>query len=173
MGRDPGVTLVTVEDAALKRAAAQADEIRRDAHERAERILREARAQAAALIAQRRTAAERLAELERHELLADARAQARSTVLKAQRSVLTQATAAAHAAAGLLIGDSRYQALLEQLSADARERLSPAGLPVELVHVPTGGFVARAGTREIDCSLAARVDRCLREMAGELERLWR
>jgi ATP synthase (E/31 kDa) subunit len=173
MGRDPGVTLVTVEDAALKRAVAQADEIRDRARERAQGILKEARAQAAALIDQRRTAAERLAALEHQELLAEARAQARSMVLRAQRSVLTQATAAAHAAAGQLIGDPRYEALLEQLSADARERLSVTGRPVELVHVSTGGFVARAGTREIDCSLAAQVDRCLREMAGELERLWR
>jgi vacuolar-type H+-ATPase subunit E/Vma4 len=173
VGGDSGVTLVTVEDAALKRAAAQADQVRRDAHERAERILREARGQAAALIEQRRTAAERLAELERQELLADARAQARSAVLKAQRSVLTQATAAAHAAAGQLIADPRYEALLGQLRADTRERLSPGGLPVELADAPTGGFVARSGTREIDCSLAAQLDRCLREMASELERLWR
>lgn len=173
MGGDPGVTLATVEDAALKRAAAQADEIRRDAHQRAERILGEARAQAAALIAQRRAAAERLAELEQQELLADARSQARSAVLKAQRSVLTQATAAAHAAAGRLIGDPRYEALLEQLSANARERLSPSGFPVELVNLPAGGFLARASSREIDCSLSAHVDRCLAEMAGELERLWR
>jgi vacuolar-type H+-ATPase subunit E/Vma4 len=173
VGGDPGVTLATVEDAALKRAAAEADEIRRDAHQRVERILSEARAQAAALVAQRRAAAERLAELEQQELLADARSQARSAVLKAQRSVLTEATAAAHAAAGRLIGDPRYEALLERLSADARERLSPTGLPVELVNVPAGGFEARAGSREIDCSLAAQVDRLLRGMAGELERLWR
>jgi vacuolar-type H+-ATPase subunit H len=172
VGGDARVTLETVERTAVGAAGAEADEIRRNAHEHAERIIEEARAQAAALIEQRRAAAERLAELEEQEVLADGRAQARATILQAQRSVLTQATAAAHAAARELPGDPRYEALLERLSGDVRERLSPAGPPVELVNLPEGGFVARAGSREIDYSLDAQIDRCLRNMARELERLW-
>jgi vacuolar-type H+-ATPase subunit E/Vma4 len=167
------MTLATVEDTALSAATAGAEEIRRAARGRAQGIIDKARTEAAALIAQRRAAAERLAELEEQELLAGARGEARATVLGAQRSVLMQARAAAHAAAHQLAGDPRYEALLKRLAAEARERLWSTGLRVQLVSVAGGGFVARAGSREIDYSLATQVDRCLQGMAGELERLWR
>jgi len=166
------VTLEAVRDAALADASAQADAIGRAARERAEEMLAGARAEVADLLAGRRAAAERLADLQERERLAEVRAQARAMVLHAQRSVLSEATAAARAAARRLVGDRPYRALLERLAADARERLS-AGGPVQIVSVADGGFVARAGSRQIDCSLDAQLDRALRSMGGELERLWR
>ena len=78
----------------------------------------------------------------------------------------------AHATVSELAGDPRLSRLLERLAADARERLAAAA-PVKLIEAPDGGFVARAGNREIDCSLGAQVDRVLASMADELERLWR
>jgi vacuolar-type H+-ATPase subunit E/Vma4 len=171
MGGDARVTLATVEDAALATASADAEAIRRAAQERAEAIIDQARAKAAALIAARRAAAERLADLEARERLAEARGEARATVLRAQRSVLLGAKSAAHAASRRLVDDSRYDRLLERLAVDARERLAAAG-PVQIVRLPEGGQVARAGSREIDYSLGAQVDRCLDAMASELERLW-
>jgi vacuolar-type H+-ATPase subunit E/Vma4 len=165
-------TLDVVREVELHAASERADGIRRTGDRGAERIVAQAEADAAALIAARCAAAERLAELDERERLAEARAGARGTVLRAQRSVLLDARAAAHRAVRGLAGDPRLKRLLRRLAADAPERLAVAG-PVQVVATSDGGFVARAGTREIDYSLRAQVDRIVDAMAGELERLWR
>jgi vacuolar-type H+-ATPase subunit E/Vma4 len=164
-------TLAAVREVELRLASREADAIRRAGERHAEQIVAQARADAAARIARRCAAAERLAELEEREALAEARARARGTVLRAQRSVLSEVRAAAHAAVRDLAGDPRRERLLERLTADARERLAAAG-PVALIAASDGGFVARAGSREIDYSLRAQVDRIVAAMASELERLW-
>jgi vacuolar-type H+-ATPase subunit E/Vma4 len=164
-------TIVAVREIELRVAAEQAEELRRAGERRAAQIVAEARDQSAALIERRCADAGRLAELEASDRLAEARASARGTVLRAQQSALTEARASVHAMVGDLIGDPRLNRLLDRLAIDARERLESAG-PVELIEARGGGFVARAGTREIDCSLRAHVDRVLDAMAGELERLW-
>lgn len=172
MGGDARVTLAAVEEASRRAASAQAEAILSAEHERTRQSLDQARSEAVALIAQRRVATERLAQIEEQATLADARAQARAIVLQAQRSVLVEATAAAHERVKRLTTDPRYERLLERLEAEARERLSSAG-PLELMAAPGGGLVARAGRRQIDCSLDTLVDRCLQAMGTELERLWR
>ena len=166
------LSIAAVRDLELRVATEEAEVIRRAGDGRAEVIIAQARAEAASLIERRCAAAERLAEREAGDHLAEARARARGTVLRAQQSALTEARISAHAAVSELAGDPRLSRLLERLAADARERLAPAG-PVELTDAPDGGFVARAGNREIDCSLGALLDRVLDSMAGELERLWR
>jgi len=174
MGGDARVTLATVQDASLATASADAEAIRRAAQQRAAAIIDQARATISAAASARAwsmIAAERLADLEARERLAEARGEARATVLRAQRSVLLGARSAVHAAARRLVDDSRYDRLIERLAVDARERLAPAG-PVQIVRLPEGGLVARAGSREIDDSLGAQVDRWLEAMASELERLW-
>lgn len=163
--------LVAVRAAELRAAAEESEVISRAGAARAEQILAQARSDAAALIRRRCAPAERLAELEERERMAEVRAQARGTVLRARQSVLSDVRAAAHAAVRDMVGDPRLERLLERLLADARERLASAG-PVEIVPIPEGGFVARAGSREIDYSLRAHVDRWLDALAGELERLW-
>lgn len=165
-------SIAAVREVELGIAAEEAEAIRRAGNGRAEQITAQARAEAAALIERRCAAAERLAELEARDRLAEVRAGARGTVLRAQQSVLSEARASAHAIVRDLVGDPRLEHLLERLAADARERLAPAG-PVEIAPTADGGFVACAGTREIDCSLRAQVDRFLDAMAGELEGLWR
>jgi vacuolar-type H+-ATPase subunit E/Vma4 len=165
-------TLDAVRELELHVASERADAIRRTGDRGAERIVAQAKADAAALIAARCAAAERLAQLDERERLAEARAGARGVVLRAQRSVLLDARAAAHRAVRDLAGDPRLERLLHRLAADARERLAMAG-PVQIVASIDGGFVARAATREIDYSLRAQVDRIIDAMAGELERLWR
>jgi len=165
-------TIAAVRELELRVAADEAEAIRRAGDGRAEQIVAQARAETAALIERRCAAAQRLAELEARDRLAEVRTRARGTVLRAQQSALTEARASAHAMVRDLVGDPRLNQLLERLADDARERLASAG-PVELSESPDGGFVARAGTREIDCSLEAQVDRVLEAMAGELERLWR
>ncbi len=164
-------TIAAVRELELRVAAEEAEAIRRAGEGRAETIIAQARAEATALIERRCAAAERLAELETRDGLAEVRADARGTVLRAQQSALTEARASAHAMVRDMVGDPRMGQLLERLAADARERLAPAG-PVEIAPAPDGGFVARSGTREIDCSLGAQVDRVLDAMAGRLERLW-
>jgi vacuolar-type H+-ATPase subunit E/Vma4 len=165
-------TLAAMRDAELRAAREEADAIRRAADSQAERIVAQARADAAALIRERCAAAERLAELEERDRFAEVRAQARGVVLRAQQSVLSEARAAAHALIGDLVGDPRMAPLLERLRADANERLAHAGR-VEIAALADGGFVARAGSREIDYSLSSHLDRWLDAMAGELESLWR
>jgi len=165
-------TIAAVRDLELRIAGEEAETIRHAGDGRAEVIIARARAEAAALIERRRNAAERLAEREARDHLAEARARARATVLRAQQSALTETRASAHRTVREMNGDPRLSRLLERLAADARERLAPAG-PVELTDAADGGFRARAGNREIDCSLGALLDRVLDSMAAELERLWR
>ncbi len=164
------MTLEAVQEAAQAHASTQAEAIVAAGRERAEQILAAARAEAGEVAAARHAQAERLADLEAGEQIADARARARAIVLAARRTALAEATAAARAAATKVIGDPRYESLIERQAADARERLRDAG-PVHIIPVAGGGFVARAGTRQIDCSLDAQVGRCLEAMARELERL--
>jgi vacuolar-type H+-ATPase subunit E/Vma4 len=164
--------LAAVQAAELRAAREEAEAIRCAGDSRAEQIMAQARAEAASLIHRRCAAAERLAELEERDRLAEIRASARATVLRAQHRVLSEARAAAHAAIHGLAGDPRLDGLLEPLAADAQERLAAAGR-VELAAVPDGGFIARAGSRQIDYSLSAHLDRWLDATAGDLESLWR
>ena len=166
------MTLEAVQNAALDGASADAHAIQSAARNRAEQTVADARAHAAALLAERRAAAEALADLEEHERLAQARGDARAIVLRAQRAVLNGATAAARTAAVALIDDPRYERLNEALAAEARQRLAGSG-PVQIVTAPNGGLVARAGSRELDYSLSAQVERLLDALGEQLERLWR
>lgn len=166
------MTLEAAQRAALDSASSEAHAIERAARNRAEQIVVEAREHAAVLLAERRAAAEALANLEERERLAQARGDARATVLRAQRAVLDGATTAARAAALQLIHDPRYMRLNAALAAEARKRLAGSG-PVRIVTAPNGGFVARAGSRELDYSLSTQVDRHLDALGEELERLWR
>jgi vacuolar-type H+-ATPase subunit E/Vma4 len=160
-----------LEETALSAASAEANKLRSAAQDRAERLIEDAVAETAALVRRWRAAAEQLADLEERRRLAAARAEARAKVLRAQSSVRTQAIAAAHAAARQLVGDPRFELLLDRLSSEARGRLSAAGR-VDLAPAPDGGFVARAGSHEIDYRLDTQVDRQIQSMAHELERLW-
>jgi vacuolar-type H+-ATPase subunit E/Vma4 len=172
MGGDAGVSLGSVQGAALDAASADADGIRRASRERARQIVEQARGEAAAILARRQADAERLADLEERERLAEARTEARAIVLRAQRTVLVHARSAAQGAVRRLIDDPRYGRLLECLSADARELLAPAGA-AQITILPAGGLLARAASCEIDYSLETHAKRCFEAMASEVERLWR
>jgi vacuolar-type H+-ATPase subunit E/Vma4 len=169
---DGHVTLEAVVDAALRAAREEAGAIRRGAERRAAEVLADARSEAARIVERRGLAAERLAQEERRERLAEARAQARAIVLGAQRSVLDDAAAEARAAAGALARDPAYRRLQDALAAEAKRRLRGADT-VELVPAPHGGFVARAGNRQIDYSLDAQIARSLEAASAEREPLWR
>lgn len=172
MGGPARVTLEALQVAALATASEAGDAISRAAEAHAEGIVAAARKEAAELVARRSAAAERLADLQARERLAQARSESRATVLRAQKTVLMEATTAVHAAIGRLVEDPRYALLCDRLAEEARARLSAAG-PVQIISIPSGGIVARAGSRQLDYSLHAQADRCLRAVAGELERLWK
>jgi len=165
------VTLDAVQDAALATTSAEAAAILRAAENRRARDLAEARAEAGEIVSHRRAKAERLAAVEERDRLARARAEARGRVLRAQQAVLAEATESARRAAKQLIEDPRYERLLVLLEADARRRLGRFGR-VEIVAAAGGGFLARAGSRQIDYSLDAQLQRCLRSLANELRGLW-
>jgi vacuolar-type H+-ATPase subunit E/Vma4 len=167
-----GPTLTALEEAALGIAGSRAEVVRSAAERRAEQLLADARTEADAIVAGRRAGAARLADLQERERIAQARSEARATVLRAQSEVLDEAAAAARTAVRAVVGEPRFERLLERLAADARERLSVAG-EVEIVAAPGGGLIARAGSLEIDYSVDAQVDRALMSAAGGLERLWR
>lgn len=165
-------SLATLRDAALAVAGSRAEALRAAAERRAEQLLAEARAEVDMIISRRRAGAARLADLQQREQLAQARSEARTTVLRSQREVLEEAEAAAREAVRALVGDPRFERLLERLAADARERLSVAG-EVQIVAAPAGGLIARAGSLEIDHSVDAQVERVLISPDSDLERLWR
>jgi len=165
------MTLAAVQRAALDGIEAAAEAIRASARQRADQLAEEARAQAAALVAARLAVADALADLHERERLAQARAEARATVLAAQSTVLREAASAVRAAVARLPGDPRYERLLDRLAADARERLASAG-PVSIEAFGDGGLVAFAGSLSIDYSLQAQVDRLLDAMASDLQQLW-
>jgi hypothetical protein len=164
-------TLDAVQDAALAMTSAETESVRQTAEQRRAHDLAAARAEAEEIISRRRAASERLAAVEERERLAQARAEARGTVLRAQRAVFAEATESARRAAAQLVEDPRYERLLLELEVDARRRLEQFGR-VQIVPAAGGGFLAQAGSREIDYSLDAQLQRCLRSMAVELGGLW-
>jgi vacuolar-type H+-ATPase subunit E/Vma4 len=166
------VKLDAVHDAALAEALADANEIRRAAHDRAAEVLSNARAEADALVHDRLEAAQALAESLARGELARARGAARATVLHAQRTVLNEAIAAARDRARGLTGDPRYERMVARVTAEARARLAGGG-EVSIARAPSGGVIARAGSRGLDYSLDAQIERALESVSSELEGLWR
>ena len=164
-------TLDAVRDAALATTSAETEAIRRTGETRRAQHLLEARAEANEIVSRRRAASEQLAAVEERERLAQARAEARGTVLRAQQAVFAEATESARRAAAQLIDDPRYERVLVSLEADARRRLEQFGR-VRIVPAAGGGFLAQAGSRDIDYSLDAQLQRCLRSMASKLGDLW-
>lgn len=164
--------LEAVRRAALDQASADAERLRAAACARAEKVLAATGAEADSILAARRAAAAFLGEAEERARLAEARAEAAAALLAARRTVLVEARAAARTAVAALLHDPRSAQLLEGLEADARRRLGEER-PVRIVALADGGFIARAGDRQIDCSLDSLLDRCLESLGPELERLWR
>lgn len=172
MRGDTAVTLDAVRNSALTQARAEAEAIRKAAQQQADQILTAAREARAALIAASRAAADRIADVEERERLADVRARARATILAAQQTLVAEATSAAGTRAQTLAQDPRFKALVDRLAESAQVRFQGAG-QLEISPSPTGGFIARAGSTQLDYSLDAQLDRCLESMAEELEGLWK
>lgn len=151
--------------------AALAEEARREDAGTADRLAA-AHAQAETAVARARAEGMRTAEREGARLRAVARREAREATLRAQQALVDELRTGALEAALRLRGRPDYPALLARLAEAARGRLGPHSV-LELDPEGAGGVRARAGSRSVDYTLPALVDRALDELGERVEELWR
>lgn len=158
--------------ALLAQATADGERLLAEADEEAAAAIARAERETAALVERARAEGRAAAELEAARERRRARREAHAQLLQAQGELYDELRREASAGVLRLRGEPGYPALLERLTAAARAQL---GDEVELEIDPPGrgGVVARAGSRSVDYSLPALVDRCLASLGSELERLWR
>ncbi len=153
-----------------------------DARERAERLLQQAEEQARELIAQAQRDGEELIARAREEGLAAGRAQAardagldrvltRLEVLAAQRTSYEELRRRLSTEVMALREERDYAELLQRLAAAARRDLGDAA-ELEIDPPELGGVRARAGSRQVDYTLASLAERCLRDLGPALARMW-
>ncbi|WP_263730604.1 hypothetical protein [Cellulomonas sp. SG140] len=157
--------LEPLEQALLRRAAADADAARAEAELSARTQTAAARAQAAEVLDRARAAGEADAERRQALDLARARREAQHIVLAAQRAAYEQLCTAARAAVQELLAEPGRQARLGALVVD---RL---GTEVRLEPHPSGGVVGVAADgRRVDASVDALVAHALARL--DLAALW-
>jgi len=157
-------------------------ELERARAERAARVA-EAHRQAETIVAEAHQLGEREGAAEVSHRLVRARREARRVVLAAQRAAFEDFRGRALGATLARRREPAYAALLERLSAAAREQLvgdgeGAAGRDVEVeveveVDPPDrGGVHARLGSRRVDYTLPALVDRVIAGLGTESRSLW-
>jgi vacuolar-type H+-ATPase subunit E/Vma4 len=139
--------------------------------EACKRRLAEAHATARELTDQGRHEGARLAERDALRRRAVAKRRARELRLAAQRELIDELRMRSKGAALGLRKDPRYEELLDRLSKLAKSQLG-ADAEVEADQPELGGVVAYAGSRSVDYTLPALVDRAIAELDGQLETLW-
>ncbi|MGZ4400298.1 MAG: hypothetical protein ACXVYM_05450 [Gaiellaceae bacterium] len=123
-------------------------------------------------VASARAAGETEAGLEAAQARAGARRRARSIILAARLELYQELRRQALKAAAEVPAKPAYTALLERLEGAARSELG-ADAVVERDPGGAGGVVARSGSRVVDYSLPALVDRCVAALGERIEELWR
>ena len=165
------MTLDPLRAAALGEATARADAILAEAAEQARARLARADAAAAALVERARHDGAAAAELTAAHGRARARGDARALVL-AERSAIYERVRQEAAEAVLRLRDApEYSALLERLAAKAHAQLGE-GAEVDVGCPEIGGVVGRAGSRSVNYTLPALVERCIAELGTQIEALW-
>jgi vacuolar-type H+-ATPase subunit E/Vma4 len=124
------------------------------------------------IVGSARAAGEAEAELEAARARAGARRRARSVTLAARLELYRELRREALEAAGHLRAQPSYASFIERLERVARSELG-ANAVIERDAGGAGGVVARAGSRVVDYSLPALVDRCLTVLGERVEELWR
>lgn len=174
MGSGAGLKNASVEPA---RAALLAD-----ARDRAARLLQQAEDQESELITHtRRDAGELIARAReegacagRTQAARDAgrdRAVARWELLAAQRAAYEELLRGVHSEVMTLREEPGHPALLQRLAAAARRDLGQDA-EIEVDPPGLGGVRARAGSRQVDYTLASLAERCVRDLGPLLSRLW-
>jgi V/A-type H+-transporting ATPase subunit E len=166
------VTDLTVfRDAVLAEARRAADALLAETDVVVDAQLDAARTEAEQLRATARAHGREAAEHELRRRVAEARQEARGTVLRARRDVLDELRDRVVQQLLDCRGGADYEALCDRLGRAAREQLG-ADAAVDEDHA-IGGVVGSAGGRRVDYRLPVLVDRALEDMAGTLEELWR
>jgi vacuolar-type H+-ATPase subunit E/Vma4 len=139
------------------------------AEEAARAILQEAGRRADAVRQEARARGEADAQAVLVATRARARREARSVVMGAQSQVVAALRARVHAGLRDLREDPAFPDIARRLEARARVLLGPEA---RLTPDPSGGYVAEAGGRQADLTLAAVADQVLERLGPELQSLW-
>ena len=173
------MTLEPLHAALLAEAHATAQRLDDEARRGADTIVAEAEQRAAASVARHIEEARALAHARGERERAEAHRRARAVVLSARSEAFAELARRAHDAARAIADGPEFAAHVARLTEDARSRLAGAGpgaggdgAAVEIAPAPGGGIIAHAGTRWIDCSLTAEVDRALAAATPDLDALW-
>ncbi|MFI7063589.1 hypothetical protein ACIBL3_21570 [Kribbella sp. NPDC050124] len=158
-----------VRDALLAAARADAAAELRDAESRRDTLLADARRTADELVADARVKGEAEATVLLTARMADSRRDARRTVLAAQRALYDELRRRCRLAAVALVRRPDYEQLRKRLVAQAEDLLGPGAAVTDS---PDGGVLASAGTRRLDLSLPALVDRVVDRSGTEVAELW-
>jgi len=132
----------------------------------------DARRRAAEIVASARAAGEADARLEAARTIAMTRRRARSATLAARFVLYEELRRQCLDAAAQMLDRPSYPSFLRGLERAAESELG-AGAAVELDAGVVGGVVARAGSRVVDYSLPALVERCVGLLGERVEELWR
>ena len=174
MGGGPGLNGASVKPASSALLA--------DARERAEQLLQQAEEEAYERIAQAQRDAEELIARAREEGLAAGRARAardagrdravtRWEVLVAQRASYEELRRRVRSEVMALRDERGYPELLQRLAAAARRDLGD-GAEIEIDPPGQGGVRARAGSRQVDYTLASLAEGCVGDLGPVLAQLW-
>ncbi|WKX69014.1 V-type ATP synthase subunit E [Streptomyces sp. XD-27] len=153
----------------LRRARADARELLGRADREATDLLRRAGAQAEAVLAEARRQGREEGMRAARDVLARARRTARAHELAARRDAYEELRRRTAERVRGLRGSPEYPALLERLTRHARLLL---GSGADVTEHPSGGVVAVAGGRRVDCTLDALAARALARLGAETEHLW-
>jgi vacuolar-type H+-ATPase subunit E/Vma4 len=163
------VKLSAVRDALLAEARADAARLLEEADARAAATRAAAEQAGEELVRAAREEGDAAAALEGAHDGARARRTARALVLAAQREVYDELRNSARARAQELRASPDYKALLERYASAARAQL---GADATVALDPAGGLRATAGTRSVDYTLDAVVDRAVDAIGERTAALW-
>lgn len=163
-------SLAPVRHALLDDAAAEADAVLTRARSDADATVGAARDEVQAAVEQERARATAARAARSDIALAEARRTAHRTVLRARADVWRALVDRVVAEVDELRDDPRYPALLDHLTALARDQL---GADATVEEHPDGGIVARAGPRRVEYGLPSLARRSLTNIAGKEDGPWR
>ncbi|MFI9847015.1 V-type ATP synthase subunit E family protein [Nonomuraea sp. NPDC051941] len=161
--------LAPLTEALSRQAQIDARAITARAEEEAAELITAARQEARTILADARAdgAAQAKADAVTERIHAERRA--RGMELAARREALDELRAQSAAAVRALRDDPCYPRLLDRLSALAR---AAGGADLTVKEQPDGGVLAEGHGRRVDCTLSALAVRAVDALGAEVERLW-